>query len=479
MPSRSLLTVPLAAHSKLRKRHSADARLSGSTCAPGLSRDDPIVLSSDDDDDDKDYNDHKTTRARSDSGEQLPPQQPKTPVRPGVHRLPSTDPGPLRTGQKVSDTRARSYQEGDKLPCGKKQFVYAMGKPSRKHKINCTNCQKHNEEVQEVNEKETEQSRRLEESPTQRKFNDGGSGSGSSKFSNSNADVNVKETHRMDAHNRDLVASMVHHRLIQEAKARPTKGEKEGYLYILRSPHKPGLLKLGCSTRDVSKRGKEQKCVADITWVQTGLFVSHMKRAEKLAHLDLDHLRRSWNCPKCSQTHGEWFEVDEERAKEVTERWTKWINQQTPYEMNKQTPNDMHWQLKPMWAWLMDEQRAPLATFEDSDHQARWIHWEKVLAPPTSKTERAWTAYLDRRGFKTVTQQKESKETRIPYRQPTLNNQKDGVVRTSQNFAEQIQAVAKAFDIRQTGSTNNITIKFKFNIQPYPQGSQRKVTELE
>jgi hypothetical protein len=158
--------------------------------------------------------------------------------------------------------------------------------------------------------------------------------------------------------------------------------------------------------------------VDDFTWVETGKFVTQMKRAEKLAKRDLNHLRRDWKCSKCSKTHEEWFEVDEETAKEVTKRWTEWINKQAPYEFNNHTPNDEHWRLKPIWAWLMDERRVPRASFGHDDHQARWNHWDRLLLPPSSNTGRAWVEYSKKADLETPNQQRDREELYLPYRQP-------------------------------------------------------------
>jgi hypothetical protein len=414
MPRQSSLTVPLAIHSKSQRRRSADARLTGSTRTPGLSWDDPIALSSDEDNN-KDQNDDDTTQTRPKSGELPPSRQPTTPVRPRLPNIPATDPGPLRTEQEASDTRAKSYQQRDMLPCGK-QYVYPMGKRSREHRINCDECRRLDNQVHEAHEKEMEQLGRADKSSTP--CGSGASDNNNSRPNNSNDEEKGKQSQYFESQKRDQVASMIHHRLIQDAKERLTEKERDGYLYILRSPQKPGLLKLGCS-RDVSKRGKEQKCVEDFTWVETGKFVTRMKRAEKLAKRDLNHLRRDWKCSKCSKTHEEWFEVDEETAKEVIKRWTEWINKQVPYELNKQTPNDEHWRLKPMWAWLMDEQRAPRVSFGDDDHQARWTHWDRVLSPPSFKTK---VEYSKKAGPETPNQQRDGKELYLPYRQPTLKD---------------------------------------------------------
>jgi hypothetical protein len=288
MPRRSSLTVASAMHSNSQRRRSADARLMSSTRTLRSSWDDAIALSSDEYNN-EDQNDDDTTQTGPKSGELPLSRQPTTPVRPKLPKIPATNPGPLRTEREAPDTRAKSYQQRDMLPCGKR-YASPTGKWSQKHKITCDKCQRLDDKIREAHEKETEQLGRADKSSTPCRSS--ASDNDNSRPNDSNDEEKGKK--------RDLVASMIHHRLIQDAKERLTGQEKDGYLYILRSPQKPGLLKLGYSLRDVSKRGKEQKCVEDFTWVETGKYVTQVKRAEKLAKRDLNHLRRDWKCSKCS-----------------------------------------------------------------------------------------------------------------------------------------------------------------------------------
>jgi hypothetical protein len=163
-----------------------------------------------------------------------------------------------------------------------------LGKRSLEHKINCDKCRRLNDQVHEAHEKEMDQLGRADKSSTP--CRSGASDNNDSRPNDNNDEDRGKQSQYSESQKRDQVALMVHDRLIQDAKERLTKKESNGYLYILRSPQKPGLVKLVCSSRDVSKRGKEQTCVEDFTWVETGKFVNQMKRAEKLAKRDLNHL---------------------------------------------------------------------------------------------------------------------------------------------------------------------------------------------
>jgi hypothetical protein len=135
MSPRSSPDVPLVIHSTSQRRRSAGARLTGS----GLSRDDPIALSSDEYYN-EDQNDDDTTRTRLKSGELPLSRQPTTPVRPRLPNIPATDPGPLRTEQETSNTRAKSYQQRDML----------LGKRSLEHRINCDKCRRLDDQVHQA-----------------------------------------------------------------------------------------------------------------------------------------------------------------------------------------------------------------------------------------------------------------------------------------------------------------------------------------
>ena len=106
--------------------------------------------------------------------------------------------------------------------------------------------------------------------------------------------------------------------------------------------------------------------------------MKNVKRVERLAHTDLKHLGRPWKCGRCPEEHREWFEVEEEIAKEIVRKWIKWINEQNPY---------LEGQLDPLWGYLMDWGRVPNPELEPKDHIGRWDHWNKVLSP-ISKADR-------------------------------------------------------------------------------------------
>ncbi|EUC28301.1 hypothetical protein COCCADRAFT_77020, partial [Bipolaris zeicola 26-R-13] len=98
-------------------------------------------------------------------------------------------------------------------------------------------------------------------------------------------------------------------------------------------------------------------------------------RAERLIKLDLKHLCRPWFCPSCRQRHVEYFEVTEERAKAIVERWTDWINGNQPYSSDGN--------ITPLWNHLILFGRRPNQPMRTYDHEARWAHWSWVLSSPS------------------------------------------------------------------------------------------------
>jgi hypothetical protein len=483
MPYQSFTTMPSAAHTKTSRRlRSANDRL---TVSFSTSRNLPEVSHDDSSDDDNKVEDNTDDDPQPDSAKQLPLRQPTTPsrARPELPREPASDPGPLRIDPEAFYSRVRPYQQAGKLPCGHKPYANPAGKWGQTHMKSCFTCYVQKEMDRGVYEKKGVEQvlQRTSTSPTRQRstavarphsLSDYDTSSASADEDNNIDNDNENDKAKVESkpvakkRNKDQVATMVHHRLIQAAKKKLTEHEKAGYLYILRSREKPGLLKLGYSERDVSKRGKEHTCVGDFTWVYVGNQVAHVKKAEELAKLDLDHLRRDWWCPNCLETHREWFQVDEERAMEVTKRWTTWINKETPYAKDGK--------LKLMWAWLMDVRRVPRVLFGQDDHQARWTMWKHVLSRPSSQAKIAWADYSNQIGLEASIQQPDRDESTIPYWQYSLYYLKQSVVR--QNLTLVGQALGQANNVRHSDKTPIVTFIKNLHVYQY---FHMKATDLD
>jgi hypothetical protein len=410
MPRRSSLTVPIAEYSSTHRRsRSADdpSNVSVRTPAvtartkmfePGTSWGHPIALCSDDDEDNHNTTTitqtPRTTKAqdgashpRPSSAKRLHLQSPTTPSRAQLEldTKPATDPGPRRqTNQDEIYERQVAYRHLDQLPCGRKQYADPMGPYSRTHQGGCTQCIEHEGEHHESYEDETQQLTDGKDVPTAQNGittkhhgdHDDDNDSDKAASSAGKGGGNEKKQEAVGK-NYDQMAPMVNHRLIQAAKKKLSGDEKPGYLYILYDPEKPDLLKVGRSVQ-VENRGKQHRLACGLVtkWVKISNCMPNMKRAEKLALIDMDHLKTKWICSKCSREHQEWFQISEEKAKAVVAKWVTWINKQAPYNAEGN--------LEPIWGWLIEYRRVPRTAFEDDDHEARWAHWNKVLSRPSS-----------------------------------------------------------------------------------------------
>ena len=189
-----------------------------------------------------------------------------------------------------------------------------------------------------------------------------------------------------DRNSTQISAQIIHLSLIKEAKLDLTGGEEEGSIYVLRDPKRKSLLKIGRS-KDPEKRNKKhiKNCGTSLECIFASNRVKNVKRAERLTHIDLKHLKRPWNCNRCSQQHREWFEVEEEIAMKIVKKWTRWINEQEPY---------LDGQLKPLWGYLMDWGRVPDPELEHQDHTGRWNHWNRVLSPISTVDKTSFQAHM-------------------------------------------------------------------------------------
>lgn len=126
------------------------------------------------------------------------------------------------------------------------------------------------------------------------------------------------------------------------------KGLDQGYIYILRLEGRPGYVKIGQTTKTIDvRKGQIKKCsVGDLVAINDDDFceLSNHTRVEQLVHQELQNCRRRFACA-CKRTkgkahdcegaegfrmHGEWFEMEEAKAKEVVRRWRDWMNKD-PY----------------------------------------------------------------------------------------------------------------------------------------------------
>ncbi|KAF2684469.1 hypothetical protein K458DRAFT_247105, partial [Lentithecium fluviatile CBS 122367] len=148
---------------------------------------------------------------------------------------------------------------------------------------------------------------------------------------------------------------------------------KKGFVYILRDPTRPRLVKIGASINTGKRREQIMRdCNVGLETVFVSDEVDNHMRVEQLAQGDLWHLQRPYTCPKCLTEHREWHDVGDELAKATVTRWVDFMKQQ---------PYTSAGTLKPIWQRLVDKRRLSRPPNEEINHESRWQHWESVLLP--------------------------------------------------------------------------------------------------
>jgi hypothetical protein len=128
-----------------------------------------------------------------------------------------------------------------------------------------------------------------------------------------------------------------------EADLTPTD-LKSGFIYMFWLKGLSfGHLKIGrsdCPLRRLQEWNSQ--CKHEHVFVQNWVKVPHVSRVERLIHLELKDIRKSMKCAGCQKVHREWFQITEDNARKVLEKWQDWILQD-PYEKD----HTGHWRLKP------------------------------------------------------------------------------------------------------------------------------------
>jgi hypothetical protein len=178
---------------------------------------------------------------------------------------------------------------------------------------------------------------------------------------------------------------------------RPSKiasSEDDGYIYIFRSKPDafPGrnYVKIGKTRQRPQERRKqwEKGCKFECIHIQddNDKRFLHYGKAESIIHAELYNERRKFECPKCHKghdlelgekstrktatEHGEWFEISEEKALEVVNKWRDWIIQKDPYR-----PDGT---LRASWMW-----KCRVVSICMKGTEADWIGWRKFSWPET------------------------------------------------------------------------------------------------
>jgi hypothetical protein len=121
---------------------------------------------------------------------------------------------------------------------------------------------------------------------------------------------------------------------------------KHGYIYRFWDIGNFGMVKIG-RTDDLDRRMKEWSRCKQTHSYHTSTHqtsVAHVQRVERLIHIELINSRRKLPCSVCpkAKIHKEWFNVSEQRAQQVSQKWHDWMLKE-PYAEDAQGK----WVLKP------------------------------------------------------------------------------------------------------------------------------------
>jgi hypothetical protein len=128
---------------------------------------------------------------------------------------------------------------------------------------------------------------------------------------------------------------------------------RDGYVYSYEVEGNEGYVKIGYTTRPLTKRHDEWSfncnrqtkplypspaqaaattSNAKEVAATPAVLVPHARRVEALCHAELDHRRIRIYCGACLKQHVEWFEVSATEVTALIQKWSRWMCTQ-PYEL--------------------------------------------------------------------------------------------------------------------------------------------------
>ncbi|KAN0092234.1 T5orf172 domain containing protein [Hyaloscypha variabilis] len=172
--------------------------------------------------------------------------------------------------------------------------------------------------------------------------------------------------------------------------------EDEGYIYIFRSKPDafPGrrYVKIGKTKQPIEKRRTQWtgKCHFEFIHVKDSndkRFL-HYHAVERIIHTELYNERRKYKCNNCTHfhqlevgqasvqstptEHGEWFEISEERALQVVNKWREWVIKNEPYRHDGT--------LRAAWLW-----KCSLGSFWMNGTEEDWVLWREFNSSQSLK----------------------------------------------------------------------------------------------
>ena len=179
---------------------------------------------------------------------------------------------------------------------------------------------------------------------------------------------------------------------------KPLSDKKEldkGRIYTLRMLSRPGYVKIGRTENAIMKRKKQiDACFPyglEIINEDDHCKSPNHTRIEALVHAELQNYRRYFKCPcrrkarrklhECEGNdgmtqHGEWFEIDEDKACEVVNRWRKWMSMD-PYSDGNLRPTEQ----ARVDHYSEDKELMKNMTVKGKDGKECW-DWDKYMDSP-------------------------------------------------------------------------------------------------
>jgi hypothetical protein len=111
---------------------------------------------------------------------------------------------------------------------------------------------------------------------------------------------------------------------------------EHGKLYVFKRESSPGYVKIGWTARSIQRRLDDwASCGYTPELLFSAYNVPNAQRAETLTHYELWkewRVERMCKAFSCQKSHREWFEIDEERAKQVLGDWVDFFKSARPYD---------------------------------------------------------------------------------------------------------------------------------------------------
>ena len=167
---------------------------------------------------------------------------------------------------------------------------------------------------------------------------------------------------------------------------------QKGFIYAYTGYGQNRYIKIGFTTNasvEYYLRTQTAKCGVQAKLLHKSERVSSPRKIESMIHEELYLKRYTYLDCACPINHREWFDIDEKTAKEVIDRWSKWMHENNPYEA-KVEGNKAKWSLRP-------ESEKSLTTVveqaEDLAKRVKELAEQAATSLATVANEAAQTAY--------------------------------------------------------------------------------------